>query len=857
MDKEDSEDNDATVQSDDTYLDRDSKKSSSLDRTSFVTSQLSYSCPISCTGYSSNSDTLNHRSTYIKKLDEQEHFHYTSVNIRHIFLRLAAVHFESSSNDHELLIEVASNDNVWIVKRSYSQLVEFDYQLHRCVFDRSYSKLRELGRLSNVTGKSFRIAVEKYFQRLSQLTAKSITCFPILRFLEVDNRGNRFLPAEETCINTPAIATAIVTKNYASKNNFEISLSVGDIVSIIEKRPPNSDGISWWKAKLTIASSDDDLTSGFKYKVGLFPSDCVQLLDSKSTTPNTSLKAKPKRVVRPRERSLIRVFLRRSSPQRIIPVFGTDLVEYLQKTGYDVPIILKKCVEVIERYGIVTGVYRQCGIQSNVQKLRNAFDTGLISEVFTEGILRDVHCVSSLLKQYFRQLPNPLFTFTLYSQFVVAYETRDDTRNDKFKNVIEQLPTEHYRTAKFLISHLAKLSRCAHLTDMNSKNLAIVWAPNLFRPPPCPTNNDIHALQGLNVQTGLCNYIILHAVHLFSLDDTVTTFVAPEDHFASSLNERKSSVCLPDAASYKNNEINGCSSSSVLKGYQAVTNNTRNIHDNNKKKPVEPTPSTGDDIAASKRHWKGCTGSSCNSHPSSDDIKWRRCLSPENNDIRTSRSTSLITFVAKSVEEFRNGMFYGWRAKNACNRRNTNENSAKESSALPSPARYSTNKSLTNSVNSHLNGSSYQHSTLSRNYDLMPSTSAELGHLCNSQRHASESSMSSRCGFSSLKDGDSSKQNSQRESFKRRQVVFDDKPSQVLNNNCAKAAASASNSVSSSFRSSVSDESLQLDISRYDNVTPQTRGVDRLRLAETPLSFYDLPQDNISNCQSNIQFYYL
>uniref|UniRef100_A0A0N5B0G5 Rho-GAP domain-containing protein n=1 Tax=Syphacia muris TaxID=451379 RepID=A0A0N5B0G5_9BILA len=415
----------------------------------------------------------------IKKLDEQEHFHYTSVNIRHIFLRLAAVHFESSSNDHELLIEVASNDNVWIVKRSYSQLVEFDYQLHRCVFDRSYSKLRELGRLSNVTGKSFRIAVEKYFQRLSQLTAKSITCFPILRFLEVDNRGNRFLPAEETCINTPAIATAIVTKNYASKNNFEISLSVNFLLVLF---------------------------------VGLFPSDCVQLLDSKSTTPNTSLKAKPKRVVRPRERSLIRVFLRR--------------IWLLDSNAFAVPIILKKCVEVIERYGIVTGVYRQCGIQSNVQKLRNAFDTGLISEVFTEGILRDVHCVSSLLKQYFRQLPNPLFTFTLYSQFVVSFCIQTDY---------------YFRTAKFLISHLAKLSRCAHLTDMNSKNLAIVWAPNLFRPPPCPTNNDIHALQGLNVQTGLCNYIILHAVHLFSLDDTVTTFVAPGTSICSR-HELKTSI---------------------------------------------------------------------------------------------------------------------------------------------------------------------------------------------------------------------------------------------------------------------------------------------------------------------------
>lgn len=38
---------------------------------------------------------------------------------------------------------------------------------------------------------------------------------------------------------------------------------------------------------------------------------------------------------------------------------------------FTVPLILKKCVEVIEMHGIVTGVYRQCGIQSNIQKLRS------------------------------------------------------------------------------------------------------------------------------------------------------------------------------------------------------------------------------------------------------------------------------------------------------------------------------------------------------------------------------------------------------------------------------------------------------------------------------------------------------
>lgn len=55
-----------------------------------------------------------------------------------------------------------------------------------------------------------------------------------------------------------------------------------------------------------------------------------------------------------------------------------------------------------------------------------------------------------------------------------------------------------------------------HNTDQTS---GIKCSVASFRAPPCPNGNDVHSLQGLNVQTGLCNYIILHAVYLFSLEN--------------------------------------------------------------------------------------------------------------------------------------------------------------------------------------------------------------------------------------------------------------------------------------------------------------------------------------------------
>lgn len=51
-------------------------------------------------------------------------------------------------------------------------------------------------------------------------------------------------------------------------------------------------------------------------------------------------------------------------------VFGCDLGEHLSNTGKDVPEILRICTSFIEKYGMVDGIYRHTGLQSNIQKLR-------------------------------------------------------------------------------------------------------------------------------------------------------------------------------------------------------------------------------------------------------------------------------------------------------------------------------------------------------------------------------------------------------------------------------------------------------------------------------------------------------
>jgi RhoGAP domain len=57
--------------------------------------------------------------------------------------------------------------------------------------------------------------------------------------------------------------------------------------------------------------------------------------------------------------------------------FGVDLAEQMTRDGVDVPRIMQKCCEVIEKWGLESkGIYRLSGTHSKVQKLKERLDRG-------------------------------------------------------------------------------------------------------------------------------------------------------------------------------------------------------------------------------------------------------------------------------------------------------------------------------------------------------------------------------------------------------------------------------------------------------------------------------------------------
>ncbi|XP_012263680.2 rho GTPase-activating protein 32 [Athalia rosae] len=444
------------------------------------------------------------------KLDECAHFHY-----EHVELGTLEVSVSEDPNDDTYDVRVTSGDACWTLQRSYENFVMFDKQLHRCIFDRKFSSLTELpdDQPENTTG-----VLKDYLSRFSQLSHEGLNCGPVLNWLQLDNRGRRILvPEADSCpINTPAVAAAYAVRPYTAQAQDEISFQVGDMISVIDMPPPGES--TWWRGK-----------HGFA--VGFFPAECVAVIGDKvprhltvSTTVRSRLPVKP--VLR-KHGKLIAFFrsfiLNRPSRRRLKQsgilkerVFGCDLGEHLLNSGQDVPTVLTCCAKFIETNGLVDGIYRLSGVTSNIQRLRHAFDEDRVPALHSdESILQDIHSVASLLKMYFRELPNPLCTYQLYSAFVGAVQAETDAERLRYmREAVRKLPPPHYRTLEFLMRHLARVAACGKETGMTSRNVAIVWAPNLLRCKELEVGG-VAALQGVGVQAVVTEFLVCYAELIF------------------------------------------------------------------------------------------------------------------------------------------------------------------------------------------------------------------------------------------------------------------------------------------------------------------------------------------------------
>lgn len=189
------------------------------------------------------------------------------------------------------------------------------------------------------------------------------------------------------------------------------------------------------------------------------------------------------------------------------PTFGVKLEQCPLLD--DIPLVVVMCCTIVEDRLEVdgTGIYRRNGNKPIVDQLEEELNKNveLLSQNHDCELMKDVKNVASVLKSFFRKLPEPLFTDALYDAFIDTSNIKDDqTKVKKIRNLLIGLPQHHYSTAKYLMRHLNRVANSTN-TRMDSKNLATVIAPNLIRSTMATLINDV---KDLNNQCSLVDLLI-------------------------------------------------------------------------------------------------------------------------------------------------------------------------------------------------------------------------------------------------------------------------------------------------------------------------------------------------------------
>lgn len=131
----------------------------------------------------------------------------------------------------------------------------------------------------------------------------------------------------------------------------------------------------------------------------------------------------------------------------------------------------------------VEGIYRKAGGASQVQIIKDGFETSPQQHFDISDPDLDIHAISSALKQYFRRLPNPLITYEVYDKLLDTTSISGyDIKIEAIARAIMDLPKVHREVLEFLIFHLKRVVEHEKENLMTSMNIAVVFAPTIMRP---------------------------------------------------------------------------------------------------------------------------------------------------------------------------------------------------------------------------------------------------------------------------------------------------------------------------------------------------------------------------------------
>ncbi|EPQ04373.1 StAR-related lipid transfer protein 8 [Myotis brandtii] len=159
-------------------------------------------------------------------------------------------------------------------------------------------------------------------------------------------------------------------------------------------------------------------------------------------------------------------------------VFGVPPLIHVQRTGQPLPQSIQQAMRYLRSQCLdQVGIFRKSGVKSRIQNLRQMNESSP-DNVCYEG--QSAYDVADLLKQYFRDLPEPIFTSKLTTTFLQIYQLLP---KDQWLAAAQAatllLPDENREVLQTLLYFLSDIAS-AEENQMTAGNLAVCLAPSIF-----------------------------------------------------------------------------------------------------------------------------------------------------------------------------------------------------------------------------------------------------------------------------------------------------------------------------------------------------------------------------------------
>ncbi|KAM5378123.1 hypothetical protein ACJZ2D_004581 [Fusarium nematophilum] len=198
-------------------------------------------------------------------------------------------------------------------------------------------------------------------------------------------------------------------------------------------------------------------------------------------------------------------------------LFRVPLQELYARDGLAVPMLVYQCIQAVDLYGLgIESIYATHGSAAVIRTLRQKFemDSRDVTLDFRnpENFSHDIAATTDLLKQFFRELPEPLMTREDHNRFVEAVKHDDKlVRRDKVHAVVNGLPDVNYASLRAMVLHLHRVMDNSDTNGMTSRKLAQVFGPIFMHVDPADPTSDTSQVQ-------IVDTILQHTLDIFDED---------------------------------------------------------------------------------------------------------------------------------------------------------------------------------------------------------------------------------------------------------------------------------------------------------------------------------------------------